>query len=500
MMAPVPGNGVLRLAALLADGVAVPAALDVPVEDLVMDHREARPGAVFFARRGARVDGARFAASAAARGAVAMVCSGEGPPRREGALVRVPVADVAVAAGRAAHRFFGRPSEALDVVAVTGTNGKTSVSHFVARALERHAGRPVGLLGTLGRGVGGTVLESGLTTPDCISVHRAMADFVAAGAVAAVMEASSHALVQRRLAGLRVRTAVFTNLSRDHLDYHGDMAAYAAAKARLFAQPGLRAAVINASDAFAPVMRAALASDVEVLDFSLVPGTRASVTGTLREAGAGGLELTVDGPGGVQRIRSALIGQPAAWNLLAAYAVLLVHGVGAGEAARLLEGVRPVPGRMQPLRREGGALVVIDYAHTPAALEAALASLRPLCAGRLWCVFGAGGERDPGKRPLMGAAAAALADRVIVTDDNPRREDGDRIVDAIRDGVPRDARAAVAVERDRGRAIALAVRGALPGDVVLVAGKGHECWQEVGGERRPFSDAAAVRAAWEHRA
>ena len=496
MMAPAPGKPLPRLRDLLRGAAAVPDALDAPISDLVMDHRAAGPGSVFFARRGATVDGARFAGDAAARGAVAMVRAGDGPPQRSAAgLIEVPVRDVTAAAGCAAHRFFARPSEALSVTAITGTNGKTSVSHFLAEALERDSGDPVGVLGTLGRGIAGEVLDTGLTTPDCIAVHRALADFVAAGARAAVMEASSHALDQDRLAGVLVRSAVFTNLSRDHLDYHGDMDGYAAAKARLFSLPGVERAVINAADPGSARMRAAVAPGVPVLDFSLDPAVPAALTGRLLETGADGLTVEVRHAGAVHRIRSALIGRPAAWNLLAACAVLVAQGVALERAADLLGRASPVPGRMQPLRRAGGALVVIDYAHTPAALEAALDALRPLCAARLWCVFGAGGERDPGKRPLMGAAAAARADHVIVTDDNPRREDGDRIVAQIVSGIARGG-AAVEVERDRARAIARAVHGAAPDDVVLVAGKGHETYQDAGGERRPFSDVAAVRAAW----
>ncbi len=497
MMAASPMHGP-TLAALLEGVAPVPPALDRAVSALTFDSRAVTPGSVFFARRGERVDALAFAPQAARRGACAMVMQGEGAAHLDAlGMLRLPVRDVNAAAGQVAHRFFGRPSEAFPVVAITGTNGKTSVAHFVAEALERHAGRPVGVLGTLGQGIAGRHRDTPLTTPDCIAVHAAMAEFAAAGAGAAVMEASSHALAQDRLAGIAVHTAVFTNLTRDHLDYHGDMAGYAAAKARLFARPDLRAAVINAADPAAVHMRRALDRGVPVLDYAL--DGDASLPARLVRADAAGVRLDVHAPEGIVRLESPLLGRPAAWNLLAAFAVLTVHGVPASEAARLLSRASAVPGRMQPF---GGPragrdepLVVVDYAHTPAALAAALETLRPLCGGRLVCVFGAGGERDPGKRPLMGEAAAGHADAIVVTDDNPRGEDGDAIVAQILDGIAIPQRPGVRVERDRARAIALAVADAHAGDVVLVAGKGHESYQETAGERRPFSDAAAVRAA-----
>jgi UDP-N-acetylmuramoyl-L-alanyl-D-glutamate--2,6-diaminopimelate ligase len=501
MMATARQTDTVRLASLLAGNARVPPALDRAVSGLSQDSRTVEPGGVFFARDGARVDGAMFAGEAAARGACAMVLAGDGPVAGAAhGMLRVPVSSVTRTAGMAAHRFFGAPTEALALVAITGTNGKTSVGQFVAQAMERHYGAPVGELGTLGQCIAGVRREGALTTPDCIAVHRAMADFRDAGARLAVMEASSHALAQDRLAGLAVHTAVFTNLSRDHLDYHGDMRRYAEAKARLFAMPGLRAAVLNAEDPATPTIRARLDASVPTVHFAMDRRLGATFTASMGDADGEGVDLVVDGEGGRQRIRSRLIGLPAAWNLLTAYAVLHVHGVSAADAARLLSEASPVPGRMQPLRARGAPLVVVDYAHTPAALAASLSALRALCRGRLWCVFGAGGERDPGKRPLMGEAAAALADVLVITDDNPRAEDGERIVEQIVAGVPAAKRDSLRRERDRARAIGLAIARAAAEDVVLVAGKGHEDYQEVSGRRLPFSDMAAARAALTERA
>ena len=500
MMAAARQSAGPMLAELLDGFARVPSALDRMVVDLAFDSRAVVPGSVFFARRGQRHDAADFAQEAQRRGAAAMVFEGSAAPALdENGLLRIAVAQVEQAAGQAAHRFFARPSERLALIAVTGTNGKTSVSHFVAEALERHHGEPVGVLGTLGQRLGATLREAELTTPDCIAVHRALAEFADAGARVAVMEASSHALAQQRLAGLHVHTAVFTNLSRDHLDYHGDMPRYAQAKARLFAMPGLQAAVINTDDPVGHEMRAALRGATRVIDFSFEPAARAVVRARLSRNDASGVAIDVDGGLGRARIVSALIGWPAAYNLLSAWCVLAAQGVDAASAAAVLSRASAVPGRMQALGGRDAPLVVVDYAHTPAALAAVLDALRPICRTRLWCVFGAGGERDAGKRPLMGEAAARRADQVLITDDNPRGEDGDAIVAQILAGVPESLRARVKVQRDRARAIEHAIGAAGAGDVVLVAGKGHERYQHVGGQRLAFSDVAVARALLEGR-
>jgi UDP-N-acetylmuramoyl-L-alanyl-D-glutamate--2,6-diaminopimelate ligase len=373
------------------------------------------------------------------------------------------------------------------------------VCHFVASALDGEVGDRggCGIIGTLGQGRPGALRGGGLTTPDALTTHRALADLYAAGCERVAMEVSSHALDQRRLAGVRFSTAVFTNLSRDHLDYHGSMAEYARAKARLFAWPGLQSAVINRDDAHGRVLAGSLSQDVRLITYGTGPtrGLRGEhLVGRVMGLTADGLELAVDGVFGRGVVRARLAGRFNALNLLAAVGTLVAEGIELQQVLARLGAARAVPGRMEPFGgSRGRPLVVVDYAHTPDALGQALESLRDQCRGRLCCVFGCGGDRDAGKRPAMGAVAARLADALVLTDDNPRGENGDQIVDAILRGMPAGAR--VTVERDRAAAICLAVTAAGADDAVLVAGKGHETVQEVAGVRRPFSDAAAVRAA-----
>jgi UDP-N-acetylmuramoyl-L-alanyl-D-glutamate--2,6-diaminopimelate ligase len=512
MMAALRLSTSWRLAGLLDGVVAVPDALDVPVSGLSADSREIRAGQIFVARRGASTDGARFIDAAVAAGAVAVVREGEPgcDPRGDG-VIDVRVADVVACTGLLADRFFDHPSRDLEVVGITGTNGKTSVAHFVAQALCAEDATACGVLGTLGHGMHGALRPSVLTTPDAIAAHGQLAELRDTGARKAVMEVSSHALDQGRVACIAFDGAVFTNLTRDHLDYHGDMDAYGGAKGRLFECDTLRYAVINEDDAFGADLLAIHRDGVRTIAYGIEAdgvddGGRTPVTdsgcerlrASIDDDGRAGLALSVHGAFGEGRLESALVGRFNAYNLLAALGVLLCMGWELAPALRRLEGVRAPAGRMQRFGGDPGVpLVVVDYSHTPDSLARALESLRERCAGQLWCVFGAGGDRDRGKRPLMGAAAARIADVLVVTDDNPRGEDGDRIVDDIRGGIPKGHR--VLTQRDRAAAIALAVGSASAQDIVLVAGKGHESYQEIRGTRLPFSDAAAVRAALEAR-
>ncbi len=480
------------LAPLLAGSIDLAPALDREVRGLALDSRGVNPGDVFFARSGTRVDGARFIPDAVAAGAVAVVREGRsaGAIERAGVL-EVRVADVDQALGQAAARFHGEPARYLRMIGVTGTNGKTSVCHLVAQALEPE-GRRCALIGTLGAGFANQLSRPGLTTPDALTLHAALADLRAAGARTVMLEVSSHALAQRRVAGTPFTGAVFTNLSRDHLDYHADVAAYGNAKQRLFERPELHWVVVNVDDRFGRELAAVPHPAVRRWRVSLAGERTAEVRGRILEQGRGGLRIAVNvGASEHGELVSSLLGEANAANLLSALAVLLATGVRLGEAlARLGRATAPA-GRLECHRRPGSPLVVVDFAHTPDALSRSLATLRGVGDGRLWCVFGCGGERDRGKRPLMGAAAAALADEVVVTDDNPRAEDPERIVAEILAGVPTGAR--VRVERDRATAIALALSVAAAEDVVLVAGKGHEGVQEIAGVRRPFSDSATVR-------
>ena len=503
-----------RLAGLLDGVVHVPDVLDVPVSGLVADSRETLPGQIFVARRGATTDGARFLDDAVAAGAVALVREGEPGCRRRGdGVVEVRVPDVVACAGLLASRFFDHPSRNLEVIGITGTNGKTSVAHFIAQAIDMaldtaaasaEGEKACGVLGTLGYGVHGALRPSRLTTPDAIAVHGQLAELRGLGARKVVMEVSSHALDQGRVECVDFDGAVFTNLTRDHLDYHGGMQAYGDAKRKLFDCAALRYAVINEDDAYggqllerrrAPVLTVAygVATHGEAAP---APRNTPWLRGRVTNPGHSAITLSVTGSFGEGRLATGLLGHFNAYNLLAALGVLLCMDWPLATALQRLACVQAPAGRMQRFGGDAGEpLVVVDYSHTPDSLARALESLRGQCGGKLWCVFGAGGDRDRGKRPMMGAAAAAQADAIVLTDDNPRSENGDRIIDDIRGGIPEGFQ--VLSERDRAAAIRLAVAGAAADDVVLVAGKGHENYQESGGRRLPFSDAAAVRAALE---
>ena len=485
-----------RLGALLEGYVSIPPGLDTVVTAVCDDSRAVAPGALFFARRGLRIDAARFARDAIASGAAAVVVEGgPGPVRCEDGAVVLGSPDVAGALGHAASRFYADPSRRLSVAAVTGTNGKTSVAHLAARA----CGDRCAVMGTLGAGPPDRLETVSLTTPGPIEIHRRLAALADAGFDTLVMEVSSHALDQRRIEAVDVDTAVFTNLERDHLDYHPDMDAYARAKASLFDVADLAHAAVNIDDPFGRVLVGSVAPGIEAVALTLAdaparaasaPAVRGRITGERQ-----GLSLDVASPWGSGSLATRLLGRFNAYNLLAAVAIACLHGHRLDAVLRRLHGAEPIAGRMQPMGGGSRPLVVVDYSHTPGALRNALAALDPLCEGDLWCVFGCGGERDRGKRPQMAEAAQGGADRIIVTDDNPRGEDGDRIVADILEGFahPHD----VQVERDRGRAIHRAISAARPPDVVLIAGKGHEAHQERNGERFPFNDAAVARGVLE---
>lgn len=499
-----------RLSELLAGLCEVSRAQDPLITGLTLDSRAVRPGDVFVALRGTRGHGLEHAEQALEAGAIALLWEpapdvSQLPPPLTERLGQVPalaIQGLREQIGVIADRFYGSPSKELAVIGVTGTDGKTSCTHFIAASLDGRDGR-CGLIGTLGYGLYGELDRASHTTPDAIRVHGLLADMRARGANRVAMEVSSHALDQRRVEGVRFHTAVLTNLTRDHLDYHGDVEAYAAAKRRLFMMPGLRHAVVNLDDALGRELAVGVADSVQVIGYGMEPAhhtlTDSVVRGERLELDARGLLLQVSTPWGSAVIRSALLGAFNASNLLAVLATLVVAGLPFEDACAAVEQLRTVPGRVERFGGEAGKpLVVVDYAHTPKALESVLHALRAHSQGRLWCVFGCGGDRDLGKRPLMAAAAERFADRVVVTDDNPRGEDPERIVADILAGFARPDD--VMVERDRARAIAHAIGSAAASDVVLVAGKGHEDYQEVDGRRLPFSDREQVRSVLEVRA
>lgn len=485
------------LAGVLRGVTPVAPERDQSLQGLALDSREIRPGFLFLAVRGHDHHGLKHLDDARRRGAIAVAYDPEGAVEYLPNLKGMPgfaVRELAQQAGLIAARFYADPSAAQNVVAVTGTNGKTSVSLITAQLLT-HLGKPCGLLGTLGYGVYGKPQAATHTTPDAVNVQAWLARFRDARVRYTSMEASSHALDQGRLNGVHLNVAVFTNLTRDHLDYHGSMEVYGAAKRRLFEMPGLQRAVINLDDAFGQELAATLPSQVALIGYTL-ENHRAPRGQTLRAThlslGVGGTHFDVVGEMGSGHVDTRLLGRFNVQNLLAVLGVLQALAVPFDQALATLSQAHTVPGRMQCFGGDSGRpLVVVDYAHTPDALEKALSAARAHCAGQLWCVFGCGGERDHGKRPQMGALAEKLADHVIITDDNPRHEDGDTIVAEILEGVV--DRQHISVQRDRARAIAEALESAGSGDVVLVAGKGHEDYQIIGDENLKYSDREVVR-------
>jgi UDP-N-acetylmuramoyl-L-alanyl-D-glutamate--2,6-diaminopimelate ligase len=463
------------------------AAQGAMIERLAADSRRCAPGVAFLAYPGEKADGRAHIGDALGRGASAVIWEQEDFRwQQDWKLPNVPVHALRQHAGVLAHQFYGRPSEALWVCGVTGTNGKTSCTQWIAAALARH-GTKAGVIGTLGSGFPGALAPLSNTTPDAVETHFLLKSFKDQDAKAAAMEVSSHGLVQGRVNGVRFACALFTNLSHDHLDYHGSMQAYGAAKARLFDAPGLQCAVLNLDDEFGVELSRRLAGRLHIIGYSLAPQTA-----PVDEYLVADSQLNVDSSWGRAALRLPVLGRFNVSNALGVLGCLVASGIDLDEAVALLASLPPVPGRMQPIGEQ--PLVVIDYAHTPDALDNVLRALRPVAearGGRLAVVFGAGGDRDPSKRAPMGAIAGRLADRVLVTSDNPRGEDPLGIISQIEQGIA----GAHGVEVDRARAIRQAIRESNDADVVLIAGKGHETYQEIAGKRSHFSDEEQARAA-----
>ena len=470
---------------------------DLAITGLVQDSRELKAGDAFVAIGGFGTHGLAFVDQVRDAGAAAILYEPPASDELPAPADAIPVTGLRQRMGAMADQFHGQPSAAMTTVGVTGTNGKTSTVQLLAQAWTLR-GQKVGTIGTLGAGIWPKIVPTGFTTPLVLRLHSLLAELRDEGASAVAMEVSSHALDQGRVDGVHFDVGVFTNLTRDHLDYHGDMDSYGAAKARLFARPGLKAAVLNLDDAFGRTLAHSLPADVRAFGVSSRGQAGAALRAESLRFDNRGLAFDLVFDGEAHPVSSPLLGRFNVDNLMAVAGVLFALGDGPATIAATLSQLQPVAGRMNRLGGDGvRPLVVVDYAHTPDALAQALTSLRRHAAARLFCVFGCGGERDRGKRPQMAQIAEAEADVVIVTDDNPRGEDGDAIVADIVAGLT--APGAVTVQRDRAQAIALAIASAGADDIVLVAGKGHEPYQEVAGVRHPFDDTDVARQALEAR-
>jgi UDP-N-acetylmuramoyl-L-alanyl-D-glutamate--2,6-diaminopimelate ligase len=483
----------MRLQTLIAplEVLEVQGDLEREAVDIVYDSRRARPGSVFVALKGSQTDGHRFVGEAVRRGAVAVVLE-ELPEYRDREVVYVRVPHSRRALAQMAAVYYGHPEKRLLLVGVTGTNGKTTTTHLIQYGLQQ-SGMPAGLIGTVRYDLVGEIEDAVHTTPESLDLYGLLARIVQHGGRAAVMEVSSHALDQDRVWGLPFQVAVFTNLSRDHLDYHGTMEAYFAAKKKLF--DGLRpdaVAIYNADDPWGPAIVADSPAR-RVVSYGIE--TPAAYQVEVLEHSLDGIRLRAGG----HEYAFRLVGRFNVYNILAAWAALVEAGLESHRALAVLSTCPPVPGRFERVVSSDGVIGIVDYAHSPDALENVLRALRAdmPAAGRLWLVFGCGGDRDRGKRPIMGQIAEEYADVVILTSDNPRSEDPEAILDEIQAGMRHPDRAARIV--DRREAIRWAALQARSGDVVLVAGKGHETYQVIGQEKRPFDDRWELEQAFRER-
>jgi UDP-N-acetylmuramoyl-L-alanyl-D-glutamate--2,6-diaminopimelate ligase len=468
---------------------------NIAVAGLDLDSRCMEPGHAFVAIQGAQGHGLDHVEAAIEKGAVAIIHDGS----HDDPDVIVPcvtVPDLADKLGELASRFWAAPSDLMTIAGITGTNGKSSVAHFLAQAWQRFYGLS-GMIGTLGYGSLDDLFTANRTTPDVLRLNGILAKCLDSGIDRVAMEVSSHALEQGRCQTVQFDACVFTNLSRDHLDYHRDMKAYANSKKRLFTEFAPRFSIINHDDLTGRAWIDELGGDTQVLGFGLAPG--AELSAEILSVDADGMYVSMNGPWGKSEFKTGLLGAFNVSNLLATAGTLSLLGMGWRDVVRELEMMEPVPGRMMRLGGDlGQPVVVVDYAHTPDALVHALQAVKKHLSGQLTCVFGCGGNRDRGKRPEMGRAAESLADRLIITSDNPRFESVSSIINDVLSGLEDPGKALT--EPDRAAAITRAISNAGPGDIILVAGKGHETWQEIGGQKLPFSDEAVIRTALEQAA
>lgn len=486
----------LTLKELLSDVCEVEYFPEIEIKGLTLDSRKVKPGFAFVALEGQLDHGLVYAEAALNRGAVVIICDSQFDQYCQQILtslmvrvVCVPVNNLQSKLGEIANKFFDKPSQEIFVTGVTGTDGKTSVSHFISQAMNQ-ADKPAAVIGTLGNGVVDKLEESTHTTPDVISLHEMMADFKQRGINNVAMEVSSHGLDQERIVGIDFNVAVLTNLSRDHLDYHGDIASYKQAKKKLFSNETNQTLVLNADDEFGEELLTELSGKKTIWLYGLnekkVKNSQLYAYACEIENQHDGIRFLLESSHGTAAVSLKLIGEFNIYNVLACFCVLIESGVNFNHAIKRLEKLHTVAGRMELLVKSDKPSVVIDYAHTPEALRQALVNVRKHASGKVICVFGCGGDRDKGKRPLMAEAAEELSDLVIVTNDNPRNESPEKIIEDVQAGIKNELH--LIIETDRKKAIQQSVAMATVGDLVLIAGKGHETYQIIGEKRLPFND------------
>lgn len=492
----------MKLQQLLQQLTDNPSLPDCEVSGLSQNSKQIQPGDLFVALCGQQQDGKAFIAEAIAKGACAVVATAQekSVPMESHGTPIIYISDLRENLNTLASRFFGNPSHQLDeVVGVTGTNGKTTTCYLLAQALSR-LNKPCAFMGTIGYGFIGALLPSPYTTLEPISLHRGIKKLVDEGAKALCMEVSSHGLEQQRVNSVNFTSAHFTNLTQDHLDYHGSMEAYGKAKQKLFRFETLKRVVVNGDSPYSQQMLKSLRREIPVAAYSLEKKPHYTIKPSLFfpivakdiHLDQKGITANVDTPWGQGKLYSPLLGRFNLSNVLGVLAELCLQGFEFKAAMDAIAHANAAQGRMQKMGTVRTAQIIIDYAHTPDALQNALKSAKEHCKRRLWCVFGCGGDRDKDKRPKMGAIAAELADRVIITNDNPRTEEPKKIIEAILQGVPALYGEKIIVQEDRETAIRFALSHALAMDTILIAGKGHENYQIIGDKTFPFSDAHVV--------
>lgn len=494
------------LSELIAEWLTLSAEYDKPVSGISLDSRNIKPGDLFIALPGTKTDGADYIMSAKNAGACAALLHTHihaksfkisGKEYKNNAVILdtdfpvIPISQLSEKVGKIASKFYGNPSSKMNIIGVTGTSGKTSCTQFIAHSLTM-AGQKAGVIGTLGFGLAGQLQAAELTSPDAITLQKELAELNALGAQSVAIEASSHGLSQSRLNGVLFNIGIFTNLSRDHLDYHLTMSDYARAKHILFEQTGLKYALFNLDDDYGLRWATELKDKLTVFGYTLnidhvhkktLPNIICADKIHLHDHG---FSATIISPWGDGVLTSRLLGRFNLSNLLAVFTTLNILNIPLENSLAYVAQLTPLPGRMQTLGGDKHPLVVIDYAHKPEALAQVLQTLREYCQGKVWCVLGCGGDRDRGKRQIMGSIAMTYADEIILTDDNPREESPQQIIADIMSGITNPSM--VIIEHDRARAIEHVLACAKSGDVVLIAGKGHETYQIVGKEKKPFSD------------